>query len=117
MVYRAHNFLIGQGFKRCVSDTSLFIFHHSTTPIYLIVYVDDIIVIGPNVAFLHKFISQLASRFSLKDLGMLSYFLGVEVMPTPHGLFLNQRKYIIDLLQRMGMLETKPASTPLIVTQ
>lgn len=59
------------------------------------------------------FIDQLGSRFSLKDLGPLSYFLGVEVHPTPTGLFLNQHKYTHDLLALANMLEAKPVSTPM----
>lgn len=92
------NFLLRMGFKRCFSDTSLFILPHSTSPIYLIVYVDDIIVMGPNAFHLDLFIKILAKRFSLKDLGVFSYLLGVEVTPTAQGLFLSQRKYILDLL-------------------
>lgn len=70
-----------------MSDTSLFIHHHPTTPIYLIVYVDDIIITGPNSTHLDMFIKTFVHRFALKDLSDLSYFLGVEVMPTSHGLF------------------------------
>lgn len=110
------NYLLGLGFSRCVSDASLFILHHSVNPIYLVVYVDDIIITGPNATNLNIFIKNLATRFSLKDMGHLSYFLVVEVIPTKNGLFLNQRRYIIDLLDRMGMLESKPAPTPMALT-
>ena len=108
-------FLLGLGFTRAVSDTSLFIL--SAHSIYLIVYVDDIIITGPNSTAITQFVTHLAHRFALKDLGSLSYFLGVEVIPTASGLFLSQRKYILDLLARFGMLEARPAPTPLVVTQ
>ncbi|XP_021750227.1 uncharacterized protein LOC110715914 [Chenopodium quinoa] len=78
---------------------------------------DDIIAIGLDVAYIDQFIPHFASRFSLKDLGSLSYFLGVEIMPTTHGLFIGQHNYITNLLECMGMLDTKPAITPLVVTQ
>lgn len=111
------HWLVSQGFRRCVSDTSLFILHHATNPIYLVVYVDDIIITGPNLTTLTSFIETFAHRFFLKDLGELSYFLSVEVMPTSYGLFLSQQHYIIDLLTNMGMLDSKPAPTPMITTQ
>lgn len=101
------NFLVSLGFTRTASDSSLFIQHHSTKTIYLIVYVDDIIITGPDQAHLLSFITTLATRFALKDLGHLSYFLGVEVIPTAHGLFLSQRKYVCDLLDSLDMLDTK----------
>ncbi|RVW92226.1 Retrovirus-related Pol polyprotein from transposon RE1 [Vitis vinifera] len=59
------------------------------------------------------FIQQLSQRFSLKDLGPLTYFLGVEVTSHTNGLFLGQHKYIADLLNRTHMTEAKPAPTPL----
>ncbi|WVY91841.1 hypothetical protein V8G54_037355 [Vigna mungo] len=65
---------------------------------------------------LSNLISTLATRFSLKDLGCLNYFFGVEVIPSATGLFLSQRKYITDLLHKSGMANTKPASTPLSVS-
>ena len=104
---------MSSGFKRSVADASLFIQHHHLAPIYIIVYVDDIILASPDSEILNTFIERLAKKFALKDLGSLSYFLGVEVVPTPQGLFLSQKKYIVDLLQRTSMAAANPAPTPM----
>ncbi|KAL8152757.1 hypothetical protein V2J09_010517 [Rumex salicifolius] len=76
-------------------------------------YVDDIIVTRSSTSAVCALVSDLATKFSLKDLGPLSYFLGVEVQPTSDGLFLSQRKYVFDLLVKAGMVGCKAASTPL----
>ncbi|KAJ9555883.1 hypothetical protein OSB04_010497 [Centaurea solstitialis] len=104
--------LLSIGFINSVSDTSLFI-QKGTKNLFVLVYVDDIIVTGPCPNEVSDFISSLSVRFSLKDLGHLSYFLGVEVQTCSHGLFLSQRKYIIDLLARAKMLDAKPMPTPM----
>ncbi|KAJ4706711.1 Retrovirus-related Pol polyprotein from transposon TNT 1-94 [Melia azedarach] len=59
----------------------------------------------------------MATHFSLKDLGTLSYFLGVEAASTAYGLFLSQQKYIRDLLSKTNMLESKEMATPLSLTE
>lgn len=79
--------------------------------IYLLVYVDDIIIMGSSSAHVMAFINVLSVRFSLKDLEELSYFLGVGTTRSADGLFLNQRKYIVDLLRQVHMDNTKPVST------
>lgn len=101
-------------FKSLFSDTFLFVLRNTHGLIYLLVYVDDIIITGSNSSFLSTFISQFSSRFSLKDLGNLSYFLGVEVLPHPQGLFLSQHKYLQDLLTRAHMSNAKPVPTPIV---
>ncbi|RZC16945.1 Retrovirus-related Pol polyprotein from transposon RE1 [Glycine soja] len=106
-------FLLSLGFVNSTADASLFIYQKPEVTLYLLVYVDDIIITGNSSAELSKLIATLAARFSLKDLGCLSYFLGVEVIPSAAGMFLSQRKYVIDLLHKSGMTNTKPASTPL----
>lgn len=106
-------FLISLGFVNSTADASLFIYQQPGVTLYLLVYVDDIIVTGSSCTKLSKLIITLAARFSLKDLGCLSYFLGVEVIPSAAGMFLSQRKYITDLLHKSGMADAKPASTPL----
>ncbi|CAL8157410.1 unnamed protein product [Prunus armeniaca] len=57
---------------------------------------------------------HLAYEFEMKDLGSLKYFLWVEVTRSKHGLFLSQRKYVMDLLADTGMLDCKPADTPIV---
>ena len=72
---------------------SLFVFHKHSDIIYLLLYVDDIIIIGNNSSFLDSFSRKLNTKFTTKDLGSLSYFLGLEATSTTDGLFLSQLKY------------------------
>ena len=106
-------FLLTTGFHNSLADISLFIFKQHASLIYLLVYVDDIIVTGNDEAAVNQFISCLATRFSLKDLGPLTYFLGVEVRPHSQGLILSQQRYIMDILHRTNMSAAKASSTPL----
>nr|GEW66736.1 ribonuclease H-like domain-containing protein [Tanacetum cinerariifolium] len=80
----------------------------------LLVYVDDIIIIGYNVSKIEKFKVFLKFKFIIKDLGKFKHFFEIEVIFTDKGIFLNQRKYVIDLLSEYRMLACKPAKTPLM---
>lgn len=102
-------YLVHAGFKNSMSDTSLFILQQPCLLIYILVYVDDIVITGNNSSMVEQVI---ANRFSVKDMGDLSYFLGIEVLRTK-GLHLNQKKYIHDLLAKMNMHDVKPVTTPI----
>jgi hypothetical protein len=80
---------------------------------YLLVYVDDILLMGSNSVVLHRLIQLLSSEFKLRDLGVVHYFLGIEIQPTAMGLMLRQHKYILDILTRAGMTSCKPVDTPI----
>jgi histone deacetylase 1/2 len=111
---RLQSTLLFLGFKSSKCDPSLFVFnsHHDT--IYLLVYVDDIIITSNNSTLLQSTISKLNKAFSLKHLGSLDYFLGIEVHHLPNGsLLLTQSKYLRDLLTRTTMLDSSPVSTPM----
>jgi histone deacetylase 1/2 len=82
---------------------------------FLLVYVDDIIVVSSSPTAPDVLIREMSSAFAVKDLGSLHYFLGIEVHHQSSGLILSQKKYAMDLLQRAGMLKCTPASTPMIV--
>lgn len=77
------------------------------------VYVDDIVLTGNNPTFLDKFVHTLAQRFSIKDLGPLHHFLGIEVISTASGLFLSQHRHIQDLLTHFHMDGAKEVATTL----
>ncbi|GKE39375.1 ribonuclease H-like domain-containing protein, partial [Tanacetum coccineum] len=94
------------------SDYSLYTKSDKEVFLALLVYVDDIIITGNNVFEIEKFKVFLKSKFMIKDLGKLKYFLGIKVIDTDKGICLNQRKYVLDLLSEYGMLACKPAKTP-----
>ncbi|KAI5328449.1 hypothetical protein L3X38_027846 [Prunus dulcis] len=80
----------------------------------LIIYVDDMIVIGDDTAKIEELQKCLAFEFEIKELGSLKYFLGVKVTRSKHGFFLSQRKYVMDLLANTGMIDCKLADTPIV---
>jgi histone deacetylase 1/2 len=108
---RLSDFLLSIGFRASKVDTSLFILSDGTNIFYLLVYVDDILLTGSNSAMLHHLIQLLNSEFKLRDLGVVHYFLGIEVQSTGMGLMLRQHKYILDILTRAGMTSYKPVDT------
>ena len=79
------------------------------------VYVDYLIIIGSDPSLIDTIIPQLDSKFSTKDLGVLSYFCGVEVLATSTSLLPSQQKYVIDLLSKHNMPDSKDVATPLVV--
>jgi histone deacetylase 1/2 len=74
---------------------------------------DDIIITGDDEHAVDLLVQNLAKRFSLKDLGSLIYFLGMEIQSHPHRLVLSQHKYIQDLLHCTNMSNSRPMATPL----
>jgi len=101
------------GFSRSNADSSLFIQQNSAHKLIVLVYVDDLIIMRSNETSVSKLKVDLQRQFSIKDLGKLEYFLGIEMASSSKGVFLNQQKYILDMLQDIEMLHTKPVITSL----
>ncbi|GKB78549.1 ribonuclease H-like domain-containing protein [Tanacetum coccineum] len=101
-------------FSQSKSDYSLYTKSDKGDFLALLVYVDDIIITCNNISEIEMFKVYLKSKFMIKDLGKLKYFLGIEVIDTDKGICLNKRKYVLDLLSEYGMLACKPAKTPLM---
>ncbi|KAL6319473.1 hypothetical protein AAG906_014148 [Vitis piasezkii] len=108
--------LLELGFFNSKSDSSLFIFNRDGILLYVLVYVDDLILTGNNSQFLQHVIKSLGERFSLKELNDLHYFLGVEVIPVQQGLYLSYNRYVHDLLTRLKMVGAKGVQTPMYVS-
>lgn len=79
----------------------------------MLVYVDEIILTGNSQSHMDHLITALSSHFSLKDLGRLSYFLGIEAHHSSQGLLLTQHRYIADLLHHTKMTDSNPVPTPM----
>ncbi|GJX39888.1 ribonuclease H-like domain-containing protein [Tanacetum coccineum] len=106
--------LIENGFSQSKSDYSVYTKSDKGVLLALLVYVDDIIINGNKFYEINKFKVYRKSKFMIKDLGKLKYFLGIEVIDTSKGICLNQRKYMLDLLSKYGIFTCKPTKTPLM---
>ncbi|CAN1345150.1 Retrovirus-related Pol polyprotein from transposon TNT 1-94 [Linum perenne] len=105
-------YLLTQGYRACHSDTSLFTHMTSTSTTYILVYVDDLIITGSDSHYIQHFITNLNAMFSLKDLGGLSFFLGLQIHRTDKGLQLSQQQYLHDVLAKCNMLDSSSVTTP-----
>ncbi|XP_057749111.1 retrovirus-related Pol polyprotein from transposon RE1 isoform X1 [Arachis stenosperma] len=104
----------GLGYTQSQADHTLFYKHSAANQTaILIVYVDDIILTGDDFWELKDLKEKLAKAFEIKELGSLKYFLGIEFARSKEGIFMNQRKYILDLLKETGLLGCKAAETPI----
>ena len=102
-------------YQQSNADHTLFLKRKGDKITCLLIYVDDMIITGNDEEEIAQLKKNLATEFEMKDLGALKYFLGVEVLRSRKGIFINQRKYILDLLAEIGMVDCKPAETPIIV--
>nr|GEY09011.1 ribonuclease H-like domain-containing protein [Tanacetum cinerariifolium] len=106
--------LIENGFSQSKYDYPLYSKSNKDVFLALLVYVDDIIITSNNVSEIEKFKVFLKSNFMIKDLRKLKYFLGSKIIDIEKGICLNQRKYVLDLLSKYGMLTCKPVNTSLM---
>ncbi|XP_020533827.1 uncharacterized mitochondrial protein AtMg00810-like [Jatropha curcas] len=85
--------------------------------IIICLYVDDIIYTSSSNSLMDKFKSQIMSEFEMSDMGLLHYFLGLEVYQVEDGIFILQRKCAKDIISKFGMLSYKPAATPMNINE
>jgi histone deacetylase 1/2 len=105
--------LLELGFVPSKGDTSLLYFHKGDCTIFLLVYVDDIIVASSSQTATNALLKNLECDFALKDLGDLYYFLGIEVKRQGGDLLLKQEIYAIEVLKRVNVMDCKAVVTPL----
>ncbi|CAM8914183.1 unnamed protein product [Rhodiola kirilowii] len=105
--------LISFGFLQSPNDHSLFTYNKEGVFLALLVYVDDVILTGTSSDLIQKVKAFIHDLFKIKDLGQLRYFLGFEVSRSDEGLFLNQRKYALELISEAGLLACKSSIIPM----
>ncbi|XP_022003184.1 uncharacterized mitochondrial protein AtMg00810-like [Helianthus annuus] len=101
------------GFHHSKCDASLITLHQGRNTAFLLLYVDDILLVTSSTALRQQLLAKLASEFAMKDLGPLSYFLGISVTRTKSSLFLSQQPYATYIITRAGMQSCNPVATPI----
>ena len=96
-----------------LDDATLFVKQVGKTVVYLVVYVDDLLMIGNNESYIASIKKELKKGFEMIDLGYGHYYLGIEVTQHSKFILLSQNKYIGDLLNKFGMDECNPLTTPM----
>ncbi|XP_019184808.1 PREDICTED: uncharacterized protein LOC109179764 [Ipomoea nil] len=94
-------------------DHSVFYRHRHGKSVYLVVYVDDIVITGDDAEGILQLKQHLFQHFETKGLGKLKYFLGIEVAQSKQGICISQRKYALDILKETGMSDCRPIDTPM----
>ena len=110
-------FIRGLGFTRSKADHCVYFKLIGDHVIYLVLYVDDMLLVGNDKEIIQDLKTQLSSKFDMKDLGAANYILGMEIKRdrAKRKLWLNQRKYVETILQRFNMQDSKPVKVPIPV--
>ena len=104
--------LKGIGFRRSIVNDAVFISTRRGPPVYLLVYVDDILVVGDGAA-IQDVKERLSSLFTVTDLGACTHFLGIKIERSAKGMFLSQKPFAEKIVELAGMTNAKPAKYPL----
>ena len=105
-------FLTRLGFTKSKVDTNLYIKVMDDELVILLLYVDELFLSG-NEKHIVECKKKIFEEFEMKDLGLMHYFLGLEVWHSTKGIFLNQGKYAVEILKRFDMLDCKVMATPM----
>ncbi|KAL1321588.1 hypothetical protein AAHE18_14G137900 [Arachis hypogaea] len=101
------------GFTRCIHEYALYVKEERGNLLFVCVYVDDLIFIGNNQIMFEEFKKVMAQEFEMSDMGLMSYYLGIEVKQIEDGVFISQQAYARELLKKLNMLDCNPSNTPM----
>lgn len=105
--------LISDGFQQSKADHSMFVFRYGMLRVIALIYVDDVLLMGNDAHKINQVKINLQSQFSIKDLGPLKYFLGIEVARCSKGFVISQRKYTLDILEDCHIQDCRPSDFPM----
>ncbi|GKV25217.1 hypothetical protein SLEP1_g34687 [Rubroshorea leprosula] len=108
------NHLLSLGFEKSIEEATLYVKEKGADLIIVSIYVDDLLVTGSCEAMVRNFKANMMKMFEMNDLGKMSYFLGIEVQQSSQGVFICQRKYATQILNKFAMSNCKAVSTPIV---
>lgn len=110
---RVDVYLLKSEFMKSSTDPNLFIKVVENEPFIILLYLDDLFIKDVEQR-LQEWKKMLVVEFEMKDLGLMHYYLGLEVWKNPSEIYFGQGKYIIKFLKKIGMMDSKPMNTPII---
>ena len=109
---RIDSYFTGLGFTKSEADASMYHIVVEVKLFIIVLYVDDLILTGDE-QLIHSCKEDLSSEFKMKDMGLLHYFLGLEIWERDGESFVSQGKYAKEILGKFNMERSKPMDTPL----
>ncbi|KAJ1520304.1 hypothetical protein ONE63_004503 [Megalurothrips usitatus] len=101
------------GFSQCEADKCLYVRRGNNGVVFLLLYVDDFLISSDNESLLSDVKGKLMSKFQMRDLGEVSYFLGIKIKRGRNGMFLSQEKYLSKVLRKFKLDTSRPVNTPM----
>lgn len=114
---RIESHFVKEGFKSSPSEHTLFFKRDGGKILIVSVYVDDLLFTGNDDKMLDEFKSSMKKEFDMTDLGKMKYFLGIEVTQRDDGIFISQKKYAAEVIDRFGMQDFNSVSNPIVPGQ
>jgi len=110
---RIEGYFLKVGFSKCPYEHTLFVKIGDEGKMLIIcLYADDLTFTGNCGAMFEEFKKSIIDEFEMSDLGLMHYFLGIEVVQSGKGIFISQKKYIKEILERFQMMDCNPVNTP-----
>ncbi|KAL0386084.1 UNVERIFIED_CONTAM: hypothetical protein Sradi_3002700 [Sesamum radiatum] len=103
-----------RGFRRSLSEPTLYVKRQGNDTLIVSLYVDDLIYTGNNEKMIHDFKEDMMKTFEMSDLGLMHFFLGIEINQEKEGNFYMSKKYTETLLKKFKMKSCKTVTTPLV---
>eukprot|EP00253_Pinus_taeda_P023781 PITA_23781 len=111
---RIDSYLLENGFEKCEGEPTLYIKEKDGKILIIVLYVDDVIFTGNDDYLIENFKTIMKEEFEVTDMGLLRYFLGIEVEQNGNGIFISQVKYVNEVLEKFNMQESKAVITPTV---
>ena len=110
---RIDSYFKENGFKQCPYEHALYVKKNGGNVLFVALYVDDLIFMGNNDEMIEEFKGTMTREFEMTDLGLMKFFLGLEVRQVETGIFISQETYAKEILKKFKMANCNPVSTPM----
>jgi len=111
---RIESYFLKEDFVRCPSEHTLFVKHQEEKILIACLYIDDLVFTESDERMFAEFKASMKQEFDMTDLGKMKFFLGVEIVQNDEGIYLSQRKYTLEILERFGLENANSVRNPMV---